>query len=477
MGFTRKGTVVAIAALLAGAALVWSPGSPGSADVSAKTTRTIGSDRIVSMTSLPEAESADSCEAPASASLELPAAFTQSAGSGTGAPSQAGTLPSGAARAAVAERRPLRVITDPDFSFAGVAVDPIRNEVILADENVSALVVYDRLTNTPPSAARSAPKRVIEGDQTFLEYANAVYVDPDNGDIFGVNNDTMNWIPVFGRDAQGNVPPKRKWDSPHTTYGIAADEQAGELFVTIQDDHAVTVFKKNFQEEDSTVRNLQGARTQLADPHGIALDPKRGEIFVVNWGTNNERPPLSEGGGGGVRLGKRLGLRKDFPVGRTRATPGSGKIQLHSITVYPKGAAGDTPPLRVIQGPKTHMNWPGAIAVHPDRGELFVANDTGQEVLVFRADANGDVAPIRVIKGPRTMIRNPIGVAVDLKNNELWVASYGNHSATVFRIDASGDAAPLRIIRSAPPEVPAPMLTNAHTVAFDSKRDELLVAS
>ena len=472
MALKRRAGLLVVSTLLAAATLVWSTGSEG---VSANT-RTIGNDRIVSMTSLPEQGSADSCDVPDSGSLSLTGGFPLQAGSGAVAASQDTTRSSGAARAAVAERRPLRIIADPNFSFAGVAVDSIRNEVVLADENVSALVVYDRLTNTGPTS-KSEPKRVIEGPQTFLEYANAVYVDPDNGDIFGINNDTMNWIPVFGRDARGNVPPKRKWDAPHTTYGIAADEQARELFVTIQDDHAVTVFPKDFKEEDSPVRNLQGARTQLADPHGIALDPKRGEIFVVNWGTNNERPPLSEGGGGGVRMGKRLGLRKDFPVGRTRAVPGSGKIQLHSITVYPKNAQGDTPPLRVIQGPKTQMNWPGAVAVHPDRGELFVANDTGHEVLVFRADANGDAPPIRVIKGPKTLIRNPIGVAVDLKNNELWVASYGNHSATAFPIDARGDVAPLRVIRSAPADVPSPMLTNAHTVAFDSKRDEILVAS
>jgi DNA-binding beta-propeller fold protein YncE len=467
-----KTGLLVIPALLTAAALVWPSGSHS---ISART-RVIGSERIVSVEALSES-SADSCELPAVSSPGPLAALPQQAASNAVAQSRDVARPSGAVRAAVAERPPVRIINDPNFSFAGVAVDPVRNEVILADENVSALVVYDRLTNTPPTAERSQPKRVIEGDKTFLEYANAVYVDPDTGDIMGVNNDTMNWMPVFGRDAHGNVAPKRKLDTPHTTYGIAADETARELFLTIQDDHAVVVFKKDFTEEESPTRVLQGARTQLADPHGVAVDSAKGEMYVVNWGTNNERPPFSEGGGGGVRMGKRLGVRKDFPVGRTRATPGSGKIQLHSITVYPKNAHGDTPPLRVIQGPKTQMNWPGAIAVDPGRGELFVANDTGHEVLVFRADAHGDVAPIRVIKGPRTFIKNPIGVTVDLKNNELWVANYGNHSATVYSIDASGDAAPLRIIRSAPADLPAPMLTNAHTVVYDSKRDELLVAS
>jgi DNA-binding beta-propeller fold protein YncE len=209
----------------------------------------------------------------------------------------------------------------------------------------------------------------------------------------------------------------------------------------------------------------------MADPHGIALDPKTGLIYVSNWGTSNERPALLEGGGGGNVD------RPDFPVGRARAYLGSGKIEPPSITVYRKDAQGDTPPLRVIQGPKTQLDWPTSLAVHPDRGEIFVANDTADSVIVFRADANGDAAPIRVIKGPRTMVKNPTGVAVDLKNNELWVANFGSHAATVFPIDAAGDVPPKRLIRSGPADAPSPNLSNPHTVAYDSKREEILVAN
>jgi DNA-binding beta-propeller fold protein YncE len=244
------------------------------------------------------------------------------------------------------------------------------------------------------------------------------------------------------------------------------------LFLTIQDDHAVVVFKKDAKDKAGPVRILQGRKTLMADPHGIALDTKKDEIFVSNWGTNNDRPPLSEGGGGDARY-----EREDFPVGRARAFSGSGKIQPPSITVYPKNAQGDTAPLRVIQGPKTQMDWPTALAVHPDRGEIFVANDTGDSVIVFRTDASGDVAPIRVLKGPRTMIKNPTGITLDLKNNELWVANFGSHAATVFEFDANGNVPPKRVIRSGPINAPSPKLSNAHTVAFDSKREEILVAN
>jgi DNA-binding beta-propeller fold protein YncE len=108
---------------------------------------------------------------------------------------------------------------------------------------------------------------------------------------------------------------------------------------------------------------------------------------------------------------------------------------------------------------------------------LFVANDSGDSITVYRTDASGDVAPIRVIKGPRSMVKTPFGVAVDLVNNELWVANLGSHSATVFPIDASGDPAPKRVIRSAPAGDASPMIANPHTIAFDTKREEILVSN
>jgi DNA-binding beta-propeller fold protein YncE len=156
---------------------------------------------------------------------------------------------------------------------------------------------------------------------------------------------------------------------------------------------------------------------------------------------------------------------------------GTGKFNPPSITVYRKDVNGDIAPLRVIQGPRTQLDWPTSIAVHPDRGELFVANDTGDSITVYRADATGDAAPIRVIKGPRSMTKNPFGVALDLVNNELWVANLGSHSATVFPVDASGDPVPKRVIRSGPANEPSPTIANPHTIAFDTKREEILVSN
>ena len=95
--------------------------------------------------------------------------------------------------------------------------------------------------------------------------------------------------------------------------------------------------------------------------------------------------------------------------------------------------------------------------------------------MIFSTSANGDAAPTRVLKGPKTHIKNPTGVFLDLENDELWVANFGNHSATVYKRGASGNVAPLRIIRSGPLDEPALGIGNPHPVAYDSKREEILV--
>jgi DNA-binding beta-propeller fold protein YncE len=378
-----------------------------------------------------------------------------------------------ATRAEAAKRNPVRVMRDSYAAYAGIAVDATRNEVVMTDENLFSILTYDRLENTPAQAAMSEPKRIIRGMKTDIEFNSSVYLDPATGDIYAVNNDTVNKVAIFPRLAQGDLLPARTLETPHTTHGIAVGEQNREMFLTVQDDAAVLVYSKLAQGTDAPLRVLQGEQTLLADPHGLALDSQKGLLFVSNWGSVSARrsPPTGAQRG---NIGRGV---LNWPIGWNYAVPGSGKFLPPSITVYRKDARGDTPPLRVIQGLKTQLNWPTALAIDPVRGELFVANDPTHSVLVFSATASGDMAPVRVLEGPKTLLQNPVGISLDLKNNELWVANFGNHTATVFRRDASGNMPPLRVIRSAPLDQPAPMMGNPHTIRYDSEREEILVAN
>ena len=372
------------------------------------------------------------------------------------------------ATADMSQRKPDRMIHDPYAAYSAVAVDNTHNEVVMTDENLFNIWVYDRSAKTPANGS-TEPKRIIGGLNTKIEFQCGLYIDPANGDIYAVNNDTIDTLVIFSRQAVGDVKPDRELHTPHGTFGIAVDEAAKELYLTVQHDNAIVVYNKSAKGLEAPLRVVQGDHTGLADPHGMALDTRNNWLFVTNHGSVHQvRPPAP-----GAR--KRLEEFPGYPLSRDDAIPGSGKMLPPSITVYAKDAKGDAAPLRTIQGPKTQMDWPTGIAVDQDRNEIYVANDGGNSMLVFDAAANGDVAPLRVVKGPKSLVSNPTGVYLDKANNEVWVASFGNHTSAVYNPTANGDVAPLRIVRSAPPNQPVPGLGNPHPIAYDSKREQILV--
>jgi DNA-binding beta-propeller fold protein YncE len=364
---------------------------------------------------------------------------------------------------------PIRVIRDTYPTYSAVAVDTRSNEVYLQDENLYGFKVFDRMANTPSTAAFTEPKRTVGGILTKLEFNSALYVDPKNGDVYSVNNDNLDTTVVFPHDAKGHVAPMRELNPPHGVFGIVADEEAQELFFTVEHDNAVVVYRKDAKGDANPLRLLQGNDTQLEDPHGIAVDTKNQLLFVTNYGSFHAVAPPAGANRGAVAP------RPNWPLDRDAAIRGSGRSEPPSISVYSLKAEGNTRPLRLIQGPKTQLNWPSTMSIDPERGEIFVANDADHSVLVFRTTDQGNAAPTRVIRGDRTGMRYPTGIFADTKHKELWVSNLGNHSATVYPLDASGNIVPLRTIRSAPRGKEALAIGNPGAVGYDSKRDEILV--
>ena len=436
--------------------------------------RPTGSAQLMSVQTIPGWADGEMCEwVPASAGSSFAALMPEPQAEDVPRRRGPAPTPTAAEFAEVNGRAPVRMIRDNYPSYSSIGVDLKNDELVMTDESTFSILTYDRMTNTPPTAAFSEPKRKIGGHDTWIEYQCGVYIDQESGDIYAVNNDTVDRLVVFSREARGNVPPDRIIHQPHTTYGIAVDEAHQELFLTVQEAAAVSVFRKMAADHEQPIRLLQGNRTLLADPHGIAIDPSKDLLFVANFGSvaEHDASVASKEGDGYFVLSEKA----NWPLGRESAVPGTGKNLPASITVYPRDAAGDVAPIRVIQGPKTQLNWPTALTVDPKRGEVFVANDTGDSILVFDVTANGDVPPKRVISGPRSMIKSPTGVFYDWEHDELWVSNFGNHTATVYRATASGDAAPLRVVRSAPSNVGTPNIGNAYAPAYDSKRDQILV--
>jgi hypothetical protein len=119
-----------------------------------------------------------------------------------------------------------------------------------------------------------------------------------------------------------------------------------------------------------------------------------------------------------------------------------------AILTLPGDAAGDAPPKRVLQGPKTGISQPDTLYVDLAHDELIV--ESGDDaVLVFPRTAQGNVAPSRRIGGPNSGVGNIYGLASDSKRDCIIVANrvegVGRHSddaILVFNRTDNGDPKP-----------------------------------
>jgi hypothetical protein len=359
---------------------------------------------------------------------------------------------------------PVRVVSDPYPTVHSVVVDAERNKVFFSDPNRHALWSYDRLAASK-DRHEVEPLTGIRGPSTGMMFIAAVTLDREKQEIYTVDNDIGDRLMVFPYDADGNVKPKRVLDVPHQAWGISISDQRNEFAVTVEAPREIVIYRKGAEGHDAPLRTIRGPKTLLGDPHGIFYDDTNNELVVSNHGNQGGRAPTA-----GDTPARQRGSR--VTEGQTIA---GGRFDEPSISFYPADAKGDVAPLRQIQGANTGLNWPMALDVDRTRNEVAVANDGDSSIRIFRRTDSGNVAPVRVIKGPRTLINGPMGVAYDLKNSEIWVANYGDHTALVFPITATGNVAPKRILRNAPAGSPTVGFGNPGAVAYDSKRDEILV--
>ena len=359
--------------------------------------------------------------------------------------------------------QPLRSIVDPYPSYNGIAFDPLNHLTVLSDTNKKSLLIYSQASGSQ-SVEETRPLRQIIGPATNIGFIAGVTIDSTNHEVFAVNNDIEDRVVVFSMQDEGSVKPKRVLHVPYSSWGLALNQARGELAVSVQQINAVVIYHRDAKGLEAPVRSIIGANTGLADPHGIFWDEGNDELFVSDHGNANKE-------------GTSLSSTDYYNADARLQLALGGEFQPPAIHVYAGSDKGNVKPLRAIQGALTELNWPTGMALDRSHDEVAVANSADHSVLFFRRTASGNVRPSRILRGARTGINRPMGVAVDQKNNELWVANFGDHTALVFDLKANGNMRPKRIIRNAPKGTPTTGFGNPMALAYDSRREEIVVGN
>lgn len=374
------------------------------------------------------------------------------------------------------DRPPARVLEDANPTFNAIALDAAGKEVFISNNNKAStpsILVYP--TEFRPGDRVMEPRRRIAGPVSRLGDICGMALSPQHKEIYTVQGEETE-MKVFPLGGNGDMAAARSLTVAHGSADVFLDAAHDELFITTEHINKISVYRRAAQGNEQPLRYIQGPHTGLADPHGLFVDPASNELFVTNYGSWRE---TKENDDTESNANDRAGSKADEEARRKASAlplpPSSGRFVPPFVAVYARTANGDAAPLRVIQGPLTGLNLPLGVFRDPRSGEIVVANSGGDSVLFFDAHAAGDVAPIRVLKGSATNLKAPTGVAIDARSHELWVTSWENHTTNVFSAAAQGNIAPVRFIRSVPKDAPPATFGTPGAVAWDPKRQEILV--
>ncbi|MCS7117947.1 MAG: hypothetical protein NZ957_04075 [Thaumarchaeota archaeon] len=247
---------------------------------------------------------------------------------------------------------------------------------------------------------------------------------------------------------------------------------------------------------------IGGLENYLGFVAGVSVDPKRGEIYVVNNDIEDCMSVFDYEDDGAV-LPKRVMM---VPHRAWGVSVGENEVaisvQTFGVVVFPKEGQGCPAPTRSILGINSGMADPHGIFMDEVHGEIIVANhgnwnqegarygmesstEIGWEVrmeyggrylmpsiTVHPVSANGDVPPTRTISGRSTGLNWPMGLHLDRGSDEIVVANNGDDSVVFFKRNDNGDVAPHRVIRGEKTGLRRPV-----SVFVDEQNDELWVAN
>ena len=272
------------------------------------------------------------------------------------------------ARKAKGQVAPLRVIEGQQTALSrsshGVFLDALNNEIVAPSPLAAAVVVYGReqLGNTPPI-------RKIQGGLTRLDSPQGVAVDNTNHELV-VSNDGRLSIVVFDRLANGNVAPVREIFGSNTLIttpeGIVVDPVHNEIILADEGEPEASpvippkllVFDRTANGNVAPKRVIMGPNTGMFRPRQLQLDTERDELVLADRGLAQEFGPNGDG----------------FLTPETQGY----------IGFWPRTASGDTPPTRIIRGPRSQLSGPRAVYVDMENNEIGAGDTSSHSIMVYR---------------------------------------------------------------------------------------------
>jgi hypothetical protein len=252
-------------------------------------------------------------------------------------------------------------------------------------------------------------------------------------------------IAAFARLAKENTPPVRALEGQktlisRTMHGFAYDGVHDEIVVTSPLAQAVLFFKGDANGETPPTRVIQGPHTRIAGPPNLGndrvmVDPVNDEVYVpavpssilvFDRKANGDVAPKR------VLTGPDTGFQA--PGIRGMATVAVDAIHnvmvvnhANQLLIFDRTASGNTKPLRVISGPKSGVGQISSFQVYAPKGWIL-ANGQGGFIGVWSIEDNGDVPPRWKIPVQQLTGYTASGIALDPRHEEVLLSCAGQRA-------------------------------------------------
>ncbi len=324
----------------------------------------------------------------------------------------------------------------PELGASPVRGDssPAAKRLYVLDSNLYAgspsITVFARNAN-----GNVAPQRTIAGSDTEMNTPGGIAADRE-GRIYVSDYaaGTYGTIFVYAANAQGDAPPIATITNGIASPSGVAVDRAGNVYECNVEQGSVNVYAAKTYELmrtftgpesfsfgycDALAVNDSGKVYVLVGDYSGAPPVKRhntsssyqGLLAVFPAGASGSTKPLHVVEGSRTGLSDPLGVAVDAD-GRMYVT--NAEKSAETVLVFSAAANGDARPQYRIDGAKTKLSDPNAIAVD-EAGAAFVTNFSytgAQSIVAYAPGSRGNAPPVRRIAGKKAQLQAFTYVAV-----------------------------------------------------------------